>query len=172
MRVDEIEKLLADFYEGNTSENQEEIIRKYFETQKVPAHLEPEKRLFLGMHTPSTVNVPQELSGRISRMIDTKEMEEMHFFRKNRTKLNWHWIGGIAASILLLIGIGISLSLIHDDDADLPKDTFTDPQMAYEVLQATLMEVSTGLNKGIDQVVESQKEISKINNEIKKDLQP
>lgn len=40
MRVEEIERLLAEFYEGNTSENQEEKLKKYFETQNVPEHLE------------------------------------------------------------------------------------------------------------------------------------
>ena len=47
MRVEEIERLLAEFYEGNTSEKQEERLNKYFETQNVPEHLEKEKRLFL-----------------------------------------------------------------------------------------------------------------------------
>ena len=54
MRVEEIERLLAEFYEGNTSENQEEKLKKYFETQNVPEHLEKDKRLFLcslpGLH--------------------------------------------------------------------------------------------------------------------------
>ena len=50
MRVEEIERLLAEFYEGNTSENQEERLKKYFETQNVPEHLEKEKRLFLCFH--------------------------------------------------------------------------------------------------------------------------
>lgn len=47
MRVEEIERLLAEFYEGNTNENQEEKLKKYFETQNVPEHLEKDKRLFL-----------------------------------------------------------------------------------------------------------------------------
>ena len=35
MRVEEIERLLAEFYEGNTSENQEEKLKKYFESQNI-----------------------------------------------------------------------------------------------------------------------------------------
>lgn len=36
MRVEEIERLLAEFYEGNTSENQEEKLKKYFEITECP----------------------------------------------------------------------------------------------------------------------------------------
>ena len=40
-----------------------------------------------------------------------------------------------------------------------PKETFTDPEVAYEVLQATLMEVSMGLNNGVDEMIDTQKDI-------------
>ena len=150
MRVEEIERLLAEFYEGNTSENQEEKLQKYFETQNVPE--------------------PAGLEDKLSRMIDTKEQEEIHFFRKNKSKRNWRWVGGIAASIVLLFGLGYSISNISDT-MEKPKETFTDPEVAYEVLQATLMEVSMGLNNGVDEMIDTQKDIKRTNREIKKDLQ-
>ena len=170
MRVEEIERLLAEFYEGNTSENQEERLKKYFETQNVPEHLEKEKRLFLCFHKDVPVEVPAGLEDKLSRMIDTKEQEEIHFFRKNKTKRNWRWVGGIAASIVLLFGLGYSISNISDT-MEKPKETFTDPEVAYEVLQATLMEVSMGLNNGVDEMIDTQKDIRRTNREIKKDLQ-
>lgn len=172
MRVEEIEKLLIDFYEGNTTEYQEEILKKYFETQSVPEHLEKEKKLFLCFHKDVPVEVPGGLEEKLSRIIDVKEQEEMLFFRKNKSRRNWRWTGGIAASVMLLIGIGYSIYNVHDRiDTVMTKETFTDPQIAYEVLQATLMEVSTGLNNGLNEVVESQKDIKRTNREIKKDLQ-
>ena len=159
MRVEEIERLLAEFYEGNTSENQEEKLKKYFETQNVPEHLEKDKRLFLCFHKDVPVEVPAGL-----------EQEEIHFFRKNKSKRNWRWVGGIAASIVLLFGLGYSISNISDT-MEKPKETFTDPEVAYEVLQATLMEVSMGLNNGVDEMIDTQKDIRRTNREIKKDLQ-
>ena len=158
MRVEEIERLLAEFYEGNTSENQEEKLKKYFETQNVPEHLEKDKRLFLCFHKDVPVEVPAGLEDKLSRMIDTKEQEEIHFFRKNKSKRNWRWVGGIAASNI-------------SDTMEKPKETFTDPEVAYEVLQATLMEVSMGLNNGVDEMIDTQKDIRRTNREIKKDLQ-
>ena len=47
----------------------------------------------------------------------------------------------------------------------------SDPEEAYQVLQATLMEVSTNLNQGIAQVKETQVDMKKVNQEIKKEIQ-
>lgn len=172
MRVEEIERLLADFYEGNTSEKQEEILKKYFETQNVPEHLEKDKRLFLCFHKRRDVpvEIPAGLEDKLSRMIDMKEQEEIHFFRKNKSKRNWRWVGGIATSIVLLLGLGYNISNISDS-MEKPQETFTEPEVAYEVLQATLMEVSMGLNYGIDEMMDAPKDIRRTNREIKKDLQ-
>ena len=83
MRVEEIERLLAEFYEGNTNEKQEDILKKYFETQNVPEHLEKDKRLFLCFHKRDVpVEIPAGLEDKLSRMIDMKEQEDIHFFRK------------------------------------------------------------------------------------------
>ena len=43
-----------------------------------------------------------------------------------------------------------------------PQDTFSDPEEAYQVLQATLIEVSTNLNQGIAQVKETQMDMKKL----------
>lgn len=49
MKVEEIERLLAEFYEGNTTESQEEALRDYFRTTEVPEHLQKDKEIFLSL---------------------------------------------------------------------------------------------------------------------------
>lgn len=49
MKVEEIERLLAEFYEGNTTESQEEALRDYFRTTEVPEHLQRIKKFFLAL---------------------------------------------------------------------------------------------------------------------------
>ena len=49
MKVEEIERLLAEFYEGNTTESQEEALRDYFRTTEVPEHLQKDKEIFLNL---------------------------------------------------------------------------------------------------------------------------
>lgn len=168
MRIGEIEKLLAAFYEGKTSEYQEKVLKEYLRTHNVPNHLKRDKELFMGFHQDAPADIPAGLEERLNRMIDKKEQEEIRLFQKNRSRRHWRWVCGVAASLMLSIGIYSIYTFYHNPD--MSKETFTDPQVAYEVLQATLMEVSMGLNTGVDEVVDSQKEIKRTHWEIKQDL--
>lgn len=49
MTVEEIERLLAEFYEGNTNEQEEELLKEAFRTEEVPEHLQKDKKLFLSL---------------------------------------------------------------------------------------------------------------------------
>lgn len=170
MRVEEIEKLIADYYEGTTTENQEEALRRYFETQEVPEHLQKEKKLFLSFLEDGDVEIPSGLEDKLIRMIDEKGEEEKRFFRRNKAKRNWKWVGSIAASLLLLFGVSYGITN-HMNGIEKPQDTFNNPQEAYKVLQATLIEVSTDLNSGINQVSDTKREIKKIHKEIKQEIE-
>lgn len=171
MKVEEIERLLAGFYEGNTTESQEEALKDYFREEVVPEHLQKEKELFLGFFCRETVaeETPAELEDKLSRLIDEKADEEQLFFHRNKSKRNWRWVGGIAATVLLLIGIGYGTGNFGMRSS-VPQDTFSDPEVAYEVLQATLLEVSTNLNEGIEQVNNTQDDVAKINKQVMKEF--
>lgn len=173
MKVEEIERLLAEFYEGNTSEQDEERLKETFRTEEVPAHLQRDRRLFLSFFRTeeNADKVTAGLVDKLNRMIDEKDAKEQLFFRRNKTKRNWRWISGVAATVLLLFGIGYGI--INRDEAcpPAPKDTFTNPEDAYKVLQATLIEISTNLNKGIKQVEVAKQDLSKVNQEIKNEIQ-
>lgn len=173
MKVEEIERLLAAFYEGNTNEQEEELLKEAFRTEDVPECLQKDKKLFLSFFSREVVeDVPAGLEDKLSRMIDEKAEEEQRFFRRNKSQRNWRWIGGIAATILLLIGIGFGITNMGKDmRPPTPLDTFSDPEAAYMALQATLMEVSTNLNKGIEQVEATQMDVTKVNQEICKEIQ-
>lgn len=170
MKVEEIEKLLIEFYEGSTTDKEETILKEYFETQEVPERLKNDQKLFMALHANCKVQVPDNLEATLNKIIDSKAEEEKRFFRINRAKRNWKWIGGMAASLLILIGMAYSISNFAES-TEKPKDTFTDPQEAYKILQATLIEVSTDMNSGINQLTETRWEMKKINKEIKKEIQ-
>lgn len=171
MKIEEIEKLLAQFYEGNTTEKQEEVLRQYFQTQEVLEHLQREKELFLSFHQGDYVEVPTGLKDKLVRMIDEKEEKARRFFHRNRTQRNWRWVGGVTASMIILFGIGYGISNYRNHRIEPPQDTFSNPQDAYNVLQATLIEVSADLNNGINQIRDSRREIKKIHKEIKEVIQ-
>lgn len=172
MEVEEIERLLAKFYEGNTSEQEEEVLKEAFRTEEVPGHLQRDKRLFLSFSCQEAdmEHIPAGLADKLNRMIDEKADEEQRFFHRNKTKRNWYWVGGIAATLLLLIGIGYGTIYKKDMCQPTPQDTFSNPEDAYKALQATLIEVSTNLNKGIEQVEATRLDITKVNQEIKNEI--
>ena len=173
MTVEEIERLLAEFYEGNTNEQEEELLKEAFRTEEVPEHLQKDKKLFLSFFPGKVVdNVPAGLEDKLSRMIDEKAEEEQRFFHRNKAKRNWRWIGGIAATILVLVGVGYGITNMGEDmRPPTPQDTFSDPEAAYKALQATLIEVSANLNKGIEQIEETRIDVTKVNQEVRKEIQ-
>ena len=47
----------------------------------------------------------------------------------------WRWIGGIAATILVLVGVGYGITNMGEDmRPPTPQDTFSDPEAAYKAL--------------------------------------
>ncbi len=61
-------------------------------------------------------------------------------------------IAGIAASVIILAGVGFSLAGLSGE----PEDTFTDPYLAYAQVEETLAMISEGMKKGIDMAQESE----------------
>ena len=167
MKVEEIERLLAGFYDGKTTEDEEEALKSYFETQDVPQQLLIDKKLFLSFHSFPYPEVPARLEDQLVKLIDANAAEERQIFLKNRTRRNWKWVGSIAACLILLLGLSFGLLNFREKS---PKDTFTDPQEAYRALHAALTEVSANLNNGIDQLAESREQIKEISNEIIKEI--
>lgn len=172
MRSDELERLLDRFYAGESSEQEEELLRKGLLEEEVPDGLSEEKRLFKVLYDETCrkkkacETVPPGLEERLERLIDEKEAEETHFFHRNRHRFGWRRTGSIAATLLLLVGIGYALLRYGGKDNPSPRDTFTDPQEAYEVLQATLMEVSANLNMGLEEMQETRKEMMQANQDV------
>lgn len=173
MKVDEIERLLAEFYEGTTTESQEEALRDYFKTTEVPEHLQKDKEFFLSLYQGADreVEVPAGLESKLSRLIDEKAEEEQRFFRPNKSRRNWRWLGSIAATLLLILSLGYGVNHLGKDVCPpTPQDTFTDPEEAYRVLQATLLEISANLNSGLNEVKESQTDMRRIHQEVRNEI--
>ncbi|MDO4163229.1 MAG: hypothetical protein Q4D56_02410 [Bacteroides sp.] len=173
MKVEEIEKLLVKFYEGTAIESEEKWLEDAFRTGEVPEHLQADRRIVLALRGSDTEaeDVPVGLADRLNRMIDAKAEEEQRFFRRNRAKRNWRWIGGIAATVLLLIGMAYGIANFGTKACPpTPQDTFTNPEDAYRALQATLIEMSANLNAGIEQMKETQQDMAHINQEIRNEI--
>ena len=150
MKVEEIERLLAEFYEGTTTESQEEVLRNYFRTTEVPGHLLKDKEIFLNLcpDADQDIEVPAHLEDKLNLLIDEMAEKEQHFFRPNNSKNN----------------------LSKNVCPPTPQDTFSDPEEAYRMLQATLLEISANLNYGLNEVKESQIDMRKIHQEVRNEI--
>lgn len=177
MRTKEIENLLAAFYEGETTQEEEKLLFNYFKSSNVPLHLQAEKEFLLNlMDKKRTVCAPQGLEEKLSTLIDTwKEEEEEKQHRAlvgSRRFTNhspWKWIGGVAASMILILSIWVA-SENEPTIQPLAQDTYTDPQRAYEEVQKALLMVSTNLNKGFEQLENAKGEIRKADHILTKQL--
>lgn len=171
MKEFELETLIANFFEGNTSEQEEALLKETFRNEEVPEHLQKEKRLFLSLFPDEEADkLPIGLEDRLVRMIDEKAQKERHLFRLNKVGRSWRWAGGVAATILLLVGIGYGLTDTGEKICLPVQDTYTDPEAAYKALQATLIEVSTNLNKGVEQIEETRMDVMEVNREVKNEI--
>lgn len=172
MKMDEMQRLLTAYYDGVTDEHEEKRLKEALRTEQMSGQWKMERRILTALEEacPANVHVPDDLKERLSRMIDCKDGEEPHFIRRNRTRRNWRWIAGVAATFLLLMGVGLGVAMWEESVPPTPQDTFTNPQDAYRALQATLSEVSRNWRAGMEQVQEAQMQIGVVNEEVKQEL--
>lgn len=162
MKIFEIEKLIADFYEGKTSVDQEKELFHFFETQEVPPHLLAEKELFQKMYSScNDIEVPTHLEQKLSHLIDSWEKKEEKGPHQKRRITNWHWISGIAASLFLILSMGLYTHL--EQQEPVLTDTYSNPNDAYKEAQKALLLVSDNLNKGVSELENAQKGMNKAN---------
>jgi hypothetical protein len=154
MNIIQIKQLLEKFYNGETTLDEEKAMEAYFlEEHPADKELLDLKKQFMLYHQmrgyqPDIASLKQKIASGID------ELEEKAIPRE-RTLHMTRWLA--AASILLLVGFaGI---LAYHMQKDKSKDTFSNPQMAYQEAEKTLLFVSQQMNKGMQPL----NHISKIN---------
>lgn len=154
MELKELKKLLEKFYEGETSLEEEHLLRNYFKNSKVPEDLAADKEYFIHLYQEQQV-FPQnsELIHKLQHTIDNQVRRE-----NNTRRLNiFYKVSTIAAGIAIIV---ISyLTIIQNNKKPLENDTYEDPKVAYEQVKRTLMYISQNLNKG----TKSLEHVSRIN---------
>lgn len=141
MNLQEIEKLLGRYFEGETSLIEEQRLRDFFTSDEVPERWNNLRAYFTG------IKKEQEI-----RLADTG------FDEKIKTLPNedavaplidlhrpWiYWIAGVAASVLILVAVFVKF----DPFGKRIEDTYKDPQTAYVEARKILLYVSSQFNKG------------------------
>lgn len=179
MELKDIKKILADFYEGTTSKEDETALYDYFLTaENLSKELEVEQKLFLKLYEESSeIEVPVHLESKLNSLVDrladeeTSRREQADVNLPQRRTLNWKWVAGVAASLLILVSSliimtpkeGEQSNLAQEQDLQELVDTYTDPKEAYVVTQNALLLASAKLNKAFQQVETVQENVAKLN---------
>ena len=166
MSFQTIEKILQKYFEGDTSLQEEEQLKSFFQQDDVPPHLMSLKELFLTYSREKEIEVlDKQFDEDIMSRIESEGIISMK--RKRRTTI--YMISGIAASILILITSFLYINILTKSI----EDTFSDPRIAYNEAKNIMLFVSEKLNRGteplnnaitkVDQGVDKLKAMEKFN---------
>lgn len=137
MAYNKIEILVEKYFQGETSIAEEKELTNYFSSSDVAQHLEQYKPLF----------------GYFSLAKEQKNTQEIPEFPKSRVKksaLAWF---SVAASVVVLLGIGMYVYTNNDLVNENQKlGTYDDPQIAFRETQKALALLSGHVNTGIESV--------------------
>lgn len=132
MEFSKIETLLEKYFQGNTSTAEENELKKYFSSPNVLPHLEQYKSLF----------------GYFSQ---AKKQEFNPIIPLKSKKRNLKWLS-IAASVIVLLGIGTYVYFNANIDQNKDLGTYNDPEIAFKETQKALALLSNQVNIGIESV--------------------
>ena len=165
MKKEEIERLLTRYYDGLTTEQEEaSLLRAFQSVEGLPEDLQAERALFLSLHAEPVGDriVPDDLETEVEMLIDRKASAS----RRRRL-----WWGSVAASVLLLIGLGLGIAEMRRPAVTVtPQDTITNPEDAHRAWQAIFTEMSQTWNEGMEQLEASQRDIMATNQAVRNEF--
>ena len=130
MALDRIENLLEKYFEAETSIIEEKELKDYFASTDVARHLEQYKPIF-----GYAVQAKQE-----------QFTAKIPLNTKKRKSVVWL---STAASVLVLLGVGLYTFNNYNQPKSNDLGTYDDPEVAFRETQKALAMISKHVNKGI-----------------------
>lgn len=144
-----IEQLIEKYWECETSVMEEHILRSFFSQEEIPAHLLPYREVFVYQQTQQEVKLGADFDEKVLAVIEAPVVKARQLTFASR----FMPLMKAAAMVAFVITLGnvAQRSFLAEDNLDYNyetyKDTYKDPQMAYEQLSSALMKVSKGIHK-------------------------
>jgi hypothetical protein len=140
MKTEEIKKLLEKYYNAEATDEEELILREFFRQESVPETFSREKEIFNYYDSFEGAGEPsKDFEKRIIESINN-ENKRLNVISSRRIFVT---ISAIAAGLIILAGTYFFFMQNRQ-----PKDTFSDPEIAYAETMRILTNVSISLNKG------------------------
>ena len=134
MVLNNIEKLLEKYDNGETSLKEEQLLKNYFASDDVAPHLEVYKSMFGYFSICNREQFNKEISFETEAKTEVKTPKRL---------FNYTWLS-VAAVAVLMIGFYFGSSL---SDGDL--GTYEDPELALMEVTKSLEMISKSFNKGV-----------------------
>ncbi len=141
MNSRQIENILEHYFNGETSLEDEKILREFFQEKDIPPHLlslKSQFEYFSDEHNHEYLD--ESFDEKILNQISQYEKQQ----KRGITRRYLYTASGIAASILIILSIFFKL----DPLSNKVEDTFSDPYAAYLETKKALLFVSETFNKG------------------------
>jgi hypothetical protein len=140
MNEEELNRLIEKYYNGESTDEEERILRDHFTKDDIPEGYETEKVIFGFYSLAGEIPGPSEnFETRIMSAIDATDN------KTGSRKFRKYILQFLSAAAGFLILTGSWFFFVHRTD---PVDTFSDPAVAYAETMKILMDVSSKLNHG------------------------
>jgi hypothetical protein len=141
MNINEIERLIGKYYEGNTTLDEERTLREFFRAGNVPPHISEHRALFGFFSNARTEKIP---SSGLGKNLDAV-LEDAAIIPIHRSPGTRFYLAAVAAAAVLLLCIGLTFLYTSDRSFGYSdKD-----RLAYAQAKEALFMVSSGLNTGL-----------------------
>jgi hypothetical protein len=146
MNIKEIERLIAKFYEGETTLAEEELLRGFFRGEEIPEHLAEHGPMFAFFEKEQKEEIQNPEFDKILSLKLGEDDGKVIPMTPRKTRIAY--ITSIAAAAVLLIGIAVTVVFDFNTGSKFTKEN----ELAYAEAQEALMIISSNLNCGVSQV--------------------
>ncbi len=141
MKKEELDRLLGKYYNGESTDSEEDLLRALFTAGDIPPGYETEADIFSFYN--SAVDVPEPSADLEERIFEGIDKSDGHERKGSFKKYMITFLSSAAAIAVLVVSY-----FIYGRSAE-PRDTYTDPKIAYAETMKILMNVSSQLNQGV-----------------------
>ena len=140
MKKEELDRLLEKYYKGESIEEDEKALRAFFSKNSIPEGYEAENAIFSYYMGASEIPEPSaDFEAKILTGIDKSvSRSRLRRFRK-------FILPSLSTAAGILIVVASWFLFTHRND---PRDTYTNPELAYAETMKILVGVSSQLNQG------------------------
>ena len=167
MNNEHIRHLLLKFYDGQTTSDEEDELKRFFDSNNIPEELYADKILFLNMK-----QLNEKETRHIARMKQHMEQKIDRWEEETKVRTSRPF-GKIKRYIIYATGIAAALAITYNrinfpEKEPEYKDTFTNPEDAYLETEKALQLFASALHKGTKPLKDIEEAANKIQNTLDK----